>query len=61
MLLEKIKYNFLLPKMWKYCFQNKKIYEGWIVQIFGSIVGFKLFLNEMGFRYALIIFQSNTS
>ena len=23
--------------------------EGWTVQIFGSIGGFKLFLNEMGF------------
>ena len=24
--------------------------EGWTVQIFGSIGGFKLFLNEMGFK-----------
>ena len=36
--------------MWKYCFQNNRIYEGWSVQIFGSIGGFKLFLNEMGFN-----------
>ena len=40
-----------MPKKWKYCFQNNKIYEGWSVQIFGSIEGFKLFLNEMGFSY----------
>ena len=36
-------------KIWQYCFQNNEIYEGWAVQIFGSIGGFKLFLNEMGF------------
>ena len=41
--------------MWKYSFQNKKIYEGWSVQIFRSIGGFKLFLNEMGFRRQAII------
>ena len=41
--------------MWKYCFQNNKIYEGWSVQIFGSIGGFKLFLNEMGFKQKLKI------
>ena len=36
--------------MWKYNFQNNEIYEGWTVQIFRSVAGFKLFLRKMDFR-----------
>ena len=50
-----------MPKKWKYCFQNNKIYEGWSVQIFGSIEGFKLFLNEMGFSRSRQIQSVNVS
>ena len=39
----------------KILFSKQKMYEGRTVQIFGSIGGFKIFINEMGFINNLTI------
>ena len=44
-----MKYEFIMPIMRKYSFNNNKIYGGPTDEIFGSDDGFALFLNGMGF------------
>ena len=44
-----MKYEFILPIMRNYGFNNNKIYGDPIDEIFGSDDGFALFLNGMGF------------
>ena len=48
--VDKMKYEFIMPIMRKYSFNNNKIYGGPTDEIFGSDDGFALFLNGMGFR-----------
>ena len=45
-----MKYEFIMPIMRKYIFNNNKIYGGPTDEIFGSDDSFALFLNGMGFR-----------
>ena len=48
-----MKYEFVMPIMRKYIFNNNKIYGGPTDEIFGSDDGFALFLNGMGFTCGL--------